>query len=83
MKLCEAFAQYGTRSSSGQGELQSTCLALRRAGVDTIERLAELYCGGPGDLETIRGIGPQRMELIGKILSLCEAGQAPPPEPRA
>lgn len=78
MKLCEAFAQYGACGPSPRGELQSTCLALRRAGVDTIERLAELYRGGPGDLETIRGIGPQRMELISMILSLYDSGQAAP-----
>ena len=68
MDLREVFSNYEAASPSGGSNVQSTSLALRRGGINTMEQLRKLSEEEPERVTSLRGIGPRRMALIREIL---------------
>ena len=69
MELKAVFDAYAKAVPGKRTLLHSTSLALRRNGVDTIEKLTELYQQDPDSLTAMRDIGPRRLRLIGGLLN--------------
>lgn len=72
MNLREAFAEYRARAPQAARQIESALLPLRRAGVDTLDQLRELYQDHPDKLKKLRGIGPCRMSMICDLLCFYE-----------
>ena len=77
VELQNGVPAYCTAYPERRSELKRLCLALRRGGVDSMERLSALYRTAPEQLLTIRDIGSERMDLIGRLLLFYHA-EAPP-----
>lgn len=68
MDLKIVFDSYAQIMPSKDAYIHSTSQALQRYGVDTMEKLKELYVHDPSELTEIQGIGPCRMKLIQQVL---------------
>ena len=79
MTIREYFSFFESQLPEEQRNLRSTCLALLRGGISTMEQLKRMYTDTPERLEKLRDIGPKRMELIAMALKLYRPdGQGPP-----
>ena len=68
MELKSFFEGYEKLKPGKRTMLRSTSLALRRNGIDTMEKLTALYEQYPKTLEAVRDIGPGRLRLIGTLV---------------
>ena len=77
MKIEDVFSLYEAEHPGTHTAVRRTVLALRRGGVLTVERLAELWENEPEQLSALRDIGAQRMKLIGEVLGFWDARSFP------
>lgn len=68
MELKSFFEGYERLKPGKRTMLRTTSLALRRNGIDTMEKLISLYEKNPGVLGSFRDIGPGRLRLIGTLV---------------
>ena len=68
MELKSFFEGYEKLKPGKRTMLRSTSLALRRNGIDTMEKLAAMYEKNPQALVAVRDIGPGRLRLIGTLV---------------
>ena len=73
MKLVCAFDQFKKQNPDRCIDIEKTSLALRRGGIDTVEKLQA--AANPEILMKLRDIGPSRMKLIEKFLESCPEEQ--------
>ena len=72
MDLKEIFMILDREHVATSSTLKSTCLALRRSDINTIEELKEAYENNHDELEKIRNIGPKRMEVIDRVIEIYD-----------
>lgn len=72
MDLKEIFKILDREHVATSSTLKSTCLALRRSDINTIEELVDAYRNNHEVLEHIRNIGPKRMEVIDRVIEIYE-----------
>ena len=80
MDLKASFTYYESQFPAKHNSILKTSLALRRGRIDSMEDLRSIYENQPRRIEDLRGIGPQRFQLIGEILDYFKENELPPTE---
>lgn len=72
MELMSAFEVYADILPEKRILVHSTSMALRRNGIDSIEKLMDLFYQQPKKLISLRDIGPKRIKLIEDVIHYYE-----------